>query len=99
MSIDQKFSPIFVKDLINITNFFLKKKSKGYNIAGPKAYSRYDCLRILKKPFSKVQKKIQIKKIKLNDMKFIENRPLNLSLKVNKLIKTYKHSITPLEKL
>ena len=32
-------------------------------------------------------------------MKFIENRPLNLSLKVNKLIKTYKHSITPLEKI
>lgn len=100
-AIDQKFSPIFVKDLINITNFFLKKKIQGvYNIAGPKSYSRYDCLRILKKSLSsKVQKKIQIKKIKLNDMKFIENRPLNLSLKVNKLIKTYKHSITPLEKI
>ena len=46
---DQKFSPIYVKDMVKITNYFLKKKIKGiYNVAGPKTYSRYQCLKILK---------------------------------------------------
>ena len=98
---DQKFNPIFVKDVIDITNFFLKNKIKGvFNLAGPKVYSRYDCLKILKNELPKqIKKKIRINKIKLRKMKFIEKRPINLSLKVNKLIKTYKHSITPLEKV
>ena len=98
---DQKFNPIYVKDMVKITNYFLKKKIKGiYNVAGPKTYSRYQCLKILKNQLpAKIRKQTMIKKTKMRDLKFIEKRPLNLALKINKLQKIYKYPITPIEKV
>ncbi len=40
-----------------------------------------------------------IKKTKMKDLKFIEKRPLNLSLKIRKLQKVYQHPIIPIEKV
>ena len=98
---DQKFNPIYVKDMVKITNYFLKKKIKGiYNVAGPKTYSRYQCLKILKNQLpAKIRKQTMIKKTKMRDLKFIEKRPLNLALKIKKLQKIYKYPITPIEKV
>ena len=98
---DQRFNPIYVKDIVKITNFFLKKKINGlYNVAGPKTYSRYQCLKILKNQLPPtLRRKTMIKKVKMRNIKFIEKRPLNLSLKINKLRKIYKYPITPIEKI
>ena len=96
---DQIFNPLYINDLIKITNFFLKKEIKGiFNIGGSKAYSRYACLKILKNLLpTKLKKKIVIKKIQLNSIKWPERRPLNLSLNVNKLKKTCKFKINKFE--
>ena len=92
---DQIFNPIYVKDIVKICNFFLKKEIKGtFNIAGPKSLSRYKCLQILRSKLSKkMQKKITIKKIKLSNIKFIEKRPLNLSLNIQKLQNLYPYKL------
>ena len=98
---DQKFNPIYVKDMVKITNYFLKKKIKGiYNVAGPKTYTRYQCLNILKKELPiKLRNQTVIHKVKMGDLKFIEKRPLNLALQIKKLKKVYKYPITPIEKV
>ncbi len=98
---DQKFNPIYVKDIIKITNYFLMKKIKGiYNVAGPKTYSRYQCLKILKNQLPiKLRMRTMVKKTRMRNLKFIEKRPLNLSLKIKKLQKIYKYPITPIEKV
>jgi len=98
---DQKFSPIYVKDMVKITNYFLKEKIKGtYNVAGPKTYSRYQCLKILRNQLPiKIRKQIIVQKTKIKNLKFIEKRPLNLSLRIKKLQKIYKYQITPIEKV
>jgi dTDP-4-dehydrorhamnose reductase len=98
---DQKFSPIYVKDMIKITDYFLKKEIKGiFNVAGPKTYSRYQCLKILKNQLpKKLRKKVMINKIKIKDLKFIDKRPLNLLLKIEKLQKIYDFPIEPFEKV
>ena len=98
---DQKFNPIYVKDIVKITNYFLKNKIKGiYNVAGPKTYSRYQCLKIIKNQLPlKYRNLTIIKKTKMSNLKFIEKRPLNLSLKIKKLQKIYKYPITPIEKV
>ena len=98
---DQKFNPIYVKDVVKIANYFLKNKIKGiYNVAGPKTYSRYECLQIIKNQLPKKYKnKTVIVKTKMNNLKFIEKRPLNLALRIKKLQKAYKNTITPIEKI
>ena len=40
-----------------------------------------------------MQKKITIKKIKLSNIKFIEKRPLNLSLNIQKLQNLYPYKL------
>tara|TARA_Y100000591_G_C21843067_1_gene706962 strand:+ start:495 stop:1334 length:840 start_codon:yes stop_codon:yes gene_type:complete len=92
---DQIFNPIYVKDIVKISNFFLKKEIRGtFNIAGPQPLSRYECLQILRSKLSKkMQKKITIQKIKLLNIKFIEKRPLNLSLNIQKLQNIYPYEL------
>ena len=87
--------------MIKITDYFLKKEIKGiFNVAGPKTYSRYQCLKILKNQLpKKLRKKVMINKIKIKDLKFIDKRPLNLSLKIEKLQKIYDFPIEPFEKV
>ena len=98
---DQKFNPIYVKDIVKITNHFLSKKIKGiYNVAGPKTYSRHECLKILKNQLPvKLRTQTIIKKTRMQNLKFNEKRPLNLSLKIKKLQKIYKYPISPIEKV
>ena len=92
---DQIFNPIYVGDIVKVCNFFLKKEIKGtFNLAGPKSFSRYKCLEILRSKLTKkMKKKIIIKKIKLKNIKFIEKRPLNLSLSIKKLQNLYPYKL------
>lgn len=99
---DQVFSPIYVKDLVKITEFFIKKKITGiYNVGGNKAISRYKLYKkfnfLLKnnKNYSKV--KIVCKKI--SDFKFFDKRPSNVSLNTKKLKKILNFKLSNIEKI
>ena len=97
---DQIFSPLYVNDLKKIILLFLKKKIIGtYNICGPKSYSRYKIYNLiyenLKKKYPNL--KLEIKKININDLKFPEKRPKNISLKSFKLNKLINFKINNIE--
>lgn len=86
---DQIFSPLYVGDLSRIVNIFLKKKIYGvYNVCGPEKFSRYEILNIVKKKLrKKLRKNIIIRRKKLNNFKFLDKRPLNVSMRNNKIQK------------
>ncbi len=86
---DQKFSPLYVKDLKKIINLFLKKKIKGvFNVGGPERLSRYDCINIILNILGrKIKSQIKIKKTSLKEIDTFDKRPLNVSMNINKLKK------------
>jgi len=99
---DQIFSPIYVRDLVKITDFFIKKKIKGiYNVGGNKAISRYKLYKkfnfLLKNNKSYPQVKIVQKK--LRDFKFFDKRPNNVSFNTQKLKKILHFKLSNIEKI
>jgi len=99
---DQIFSPIYVKDLVKVTKIFLKKKINGiYNVGGNQAISRYDLYKkfnALLKDNNYYEPNIIIKK-KLNDFKFIDKRPRNVSFNITKLKKVIKFKLSNIEEI
>lgn len=98
---NQIFNPLYVKDLVKIVNFFLKKEVKGiYNVGGPRKYSRYQIYKkILKyaKYYLPVSYKPNITKTYLNKIKFIEKRPENVSMNLKKLKKKINFKLTNID--
>ena len=97
---DQIFNPLYVNDLKKIILFFLKKKIIGtFNVCGPQSYSRYKIYNLVYKQLKKrfPDLKLKIKKISINDLKFLEKRPKNLSLKSFKLNKLINFKINNIE--
>jgi len=99
---DQKFSPLYVFDLVKITNFFLKKKIIGtYNIGGNEKISRYN----LYKTFNNLLKnnkqysRVKLFKINLKYLKFFENRPLNLTFNIKRLLKIINFELTDIKQI
>ena len=95
---DQIFSPLYIKDLIKVVNYFLRKEIKGiYNLGGPKKYSRYA---IYKKIMKCVRNylpnnyKPNLIKTSLDKIKFIERRPKNVSFDNKKLINNINFKLT-----
>ena len=98
---DQKFSPLFVKDLIRITNYFIKNTIIGtYNIGGSKSYSRYELYKkfnILIDKSKKNLNKIELSKKNLCDFNFFEKRPKDVSFNINLLKNTINFNLTSIE--
>ena len=97
---DQKFSPLFSRDLVKITKFFLKKNIRGtFNVGGPKKYSRYSLYSKLNYLIKKNNKlnKIKIIRTKLKYFKFIDKRPNDVSFNISKLKKNINFELTNIE--
>lgn len=97
---DQKFSPLFSKDLVKIAHFFLNKKIVGtFNIGGPKVYSRYGLFMKFNNLLKKKNKffKVKIIKKKLNHFKFADKRAKNVSLNIKKLKKHINFKLSNIE--
>ena len=86
---DQKFSPLYVKDLKKIINLFLKKEVKGvFNLGGPEQLSRYDCINIILHLLGKkIKSKIIIKKTLIKNVNTLDKRPLDVSMDIKKIKK------------
>jgi dTDP-4-dehydrorhamnose reductase len=95
---DQMFTPIFVNDLVKITDSFVKEKINGlYNVCGSVSYSRFD---LIDKFFKFLEiKDVIIKKSKLNDFKFQDNIPINVTMKNNLIKKKLNLDFTKLKKI
>ena len=86
---DQFFSPLYVEDLKKILSHFLKYEIKGiYNVGGPDRLSRYQILKKTEQYLKKnVKKNIKIKKTKLETFKYLDKRPLDVSMNTKKIQK------------
>lgn len=95
---DQFFCPLYVGDLVQIIDIFVKKKIKGlYNVCGNVCKSRYDLIKLL---FDlKMVKDVQLKKcsIKKFDKKLFF--PSNLNLSNKKIKKRISFNFTNLSEI
>ena len=84
---DQKFSPVYNTDVVNIILKLIEKEKEGiYNVCGDKALTRLECLEILVNEFNKQNKlKVNIKKCKFNDYALGESWPVDTSMSNRKL--------------
>lgn len=82
-AVDQVFTPIDVDDVVASLEFLgLSRYTGVFNVGGPLAVSRYD----LSVQFLKtIGVSVRAVPCKLSEFRFIEERPLNLSLNSNKL--------------
>jgi dTDP-4-dehydrorhamnose reductase len=97
---DQRFSPIYVGDVVKVIYEFCKNKYQGiYHLGGEKAYSRLELLQILIKARRKFKiSNINIETCKFNSFDLGEKWPLDVSMNVAKLKSTYnKLLMTPQE--
>lgn len=82
---DQFFNALYVKDLIKVIDFFLKKKITGtFNVCGNESYSRVAYFTKISKKFNLTD--INISKKKFQDLSNVLNIPLNVTM-INKKIK------------
>jgi len=96
---DQKFNPLYVNDLKKILMIFLRYKKKGiYNLGGPQKLSRYQCLKkinlLLK---NEVKRNISIKKLKLKKFKYLDKRPIDVTMNTKKLKKILNFKMSKFE--
>ena len=98
---DQKFNPLYARDLKKIIKKFIIKNIKGtYNVGGDQKLSRFDCINIILNSLNyKHKKKIKLNKISFSNFKTIDNRPYNTTFNVNKLKKKVNISMTKFEKV
>ena len=96
---DQIFNPLYSKDLTKIIKLFLNKKIKGvFNVGGSEQLSRYKCIEKITNQFDfKNKNRIILLKSKLKNFKFIDKRPLNISMNISKIKKIIKFKLTKIE--
>ncbi len=97
---DQKFSPLYSRDLVKITHFFLEKKIIGiFNVGGPKSYSRYDLYVKFNNLVKNKEKfnKVKIIKKNLNQFKFDDKRGKNVSFNIKKIKRFINFRLTDIE--
>ena len=96
---DQKFNPLYVRDLKKIIKLFLEKEIKGvFNVGGPEQLSRYECIEKIIKQFKNINMdKINLKKSQLKNFKFLDKRPLNITMNINKIKKIIKFKLTKID--
>ena len=92
---DQKFSPIYIKDLVEVLDISLDKNLRGtYNLGSPESFSRYDLVNNAKKFLSIEDGRIT--KISLKSIPFEDKRPLDTSINMERLISATEFKFMPM---
>lgn len=98
---DQKFNPLYVLDLVNITNYLIKKNIFGiFNVGGPETFSRYSLykkLNLIASKSLKSYKKPVIEQVSLKNFKFVQKRPADVSFNVSKISKIINFKLTSVD--
>ena len=85
---DQIFSPAFVDDVAGAMIALADANLRGiYHVAGPRPMSRYDLNRMLVEAVDNVRPRVKtlVEPCRLQEIPFLEQRPLNTSLSIAKL--------------
>lgn len=93
---DQIFSPLYIQDLAKIIDIAIEKNLEGlYNTASPESFSRFQLTNLIKEKLNIETGKVIPCSIK--DFQFADNRPLNTSLNVDKIIRDANFQFTSIE--
>ncbi|WP_316187594.1 MULTISPECIES: SDR family oxidoreductase [unclassified Bradyrhizobium] len=93
---DQIISPLHVDDIAGALIELMEKCATGiYHVAGPDPISRYDLNKLLVGCIQAVDPNVRatVEPCSLRDIPFLEQRPLNTSLSVEKLQTTVKYPL------
>jgi dTDP-4-dehydrorhamnose reductase len=99
---DQVFSPIAVDDVAGILAALAGHQATGlYHLGGPKPLSRIDLLRLLLASIQAVDAgaRVDVVPCSLHDLPFLEKRPLDTSLDIEKLQSTIAWDFLPMSTL
>jgi len=81
---DQFFTPVNVEFISEVIDKTINMKLRGtYHVAGMKHVNRYEMIKMLSKY---LQFSINVEEIKLSELSFEDNRPLNLTMVADKII-------------
>lgn len=97
-AIDQVFSPIFADDAADALVRLVEAGASGlYNLGGPALLSRRDFLDLAIQAASRHRPAaVPIESCRLNDLPFLEPRPIDQSMDVSKLVGTIGRPLTPM---
>jgi dTDP-4-dehydrorhamnose reductase len=80
---DQLFSPVHVNDVASVVKEVVDRSLSGlYHVAGPETYTRIGMLRRL---IAATQLNANVTECSLHDLKFLDNRPFNVSMDSSKV--------------
>lgn len=94
---DQTFSPTYVGDIVRAVDASIKKDIQGcFNVSSPQPFSRFQLATIVKSHLK--IKSGEIVPCSINDLNFLEKRPLTVSLNSSKFIRETDFEFTKTEK-
>ena len=69
-----------------------------FNVGGPEQLSRHECIKRVINQF-KSKNKIILKKSKLKNFQFLDKRPLNITMNINKIKRIIKFKLTKIDEV
>lgn len=96
---DQVFSPVYVDDLVEGMIKVIDRQVNGiFHLAGEKSFARIDLLKMLLSYCRKyLPHEVTVIPKSINDFNLREKRPLNVSMKPDKLVNTVKLKLSDVE--
>lgn len=87
VAVDQIFSAVFIDDVIHCLPFLIARKVRGiFHLGGPQGLSRVELLDLLLAALpDEMARKAQIERCGINDFDLLEPRPLNCSMRSDKI--------------
>lgn len=84
---DQKFSPVFIEDVVDTLHASVERQINGlYHVGGPEGMSRYEMLSCLSKAMKKYHLvEATVHPCSINDFNFREDRPKDVSLNSDRI--------------
>ena len=93
---DQRFSPVFIDDVVEgIIKVYTEDHKGIYHMAGPSPYTRIELLKMLITRLNNFKVwEVEVKPCSIRDFNLPEKRPVDVSMKPNKLIRETGISLT-----
>lgn len=87
VAVDQIFSAVFVDDVVRCFSSLIGQKARGlFHLGGPQGLSRAELLNLLLMALpDEMRKKARIERCGINDFDLLEARPLNCSMRSEKI--------------
>lgn len=92
---DQRFAPTLIDDVVQLVHLLQQRRARGlYNLCCPQSWSRFEVARLLAE---KLQVADRVVPVALHEIPAMLGRPLNTSLRPQRLLQELDYTFLPLE--